>query len=453
MNKDENNLLAGQSHQVLLQNRQGEEMQGIKTVREDQNKEHLSAEDRKSQHQPGTGDNQAMTSDHHQVLASVVSPAQLLAGNHANWTMAGLYPNMAEMLPSHMNSLIYPNPAFASSAQIGLPSSLGIGTMCHVPSVSASISSSLALSPSSIYNTPNIFTGVPSAPGIPSVPGVASGMQSLPGVAGMPSLSDIPSIPGGAPIAALQPTLNALGTPGFVPPGFFHPSMINAIPNIYGLNGYPYMSVLPGFGGIPFPVPPYQYNHLQHLLPTHQPGSMNLSHLMIPSALPQPLYPGLNSMQPTQPTAGAVSCPQHSETSTGTQQQSHDASLFLQQCAAANAQQQPDIPVLSHPIVQASSLPHQNFMQPQYLSTLTDSPMAAYGSQLLQPNLIPVTLMSQNDSTNTDTLLRSTMAYPNVIPQSHPHSQPSIAGGDGHGVQPLNNIRTISENSSISDVD
>ena len=92
--------------------------------------------------------------------------------------------------------------------------------------------------------------------------------------------------------------------------------MIIVIPNIYGLNGYPYMSVLPGFSGKRFPISPYQYNHLQHLLPTHQPGSVNLSHLMIPSALPQPVYPGLNSMQPTQPTAGAVSCPQHSETST-----------------------------------------------------------------------------------------------------------------------------------------
>ena len=101
---------------------------------------------------------------------------------------------------------------------------------------------------------------------------------------------------------------------------------------------------------------------------------MNLSHLMVPSALSQPLYPGLNLMQPTQPTAGAVSCPQHSETSTGTQQQAHDASLFLQQRAAANVQQRPDIPELSHSILQASPLPHQNFLQLQYLSTLTDSP-------------------------------------------------------------------------------
>ena len=102
-----------------------------------------------------------------------------------------------------------------------------------------------------------------------------------------------------------------IGTLGFVPPRFVYPSMINAIPNIYGLNGYPYMSVSPGFGGIPFPVPPYQYNHLQHLLPTHQPGSMNLSQLTMPSALSQPVYSCLNSMQPTQSVAGSINCPQH----------------------------------------------------------------------------------------------------------------------------------------------
>ena len=65
-------------------------------------------------------------------------------------------------------------------------------------------------------------------------------------------------IPGVASIAALPPTLIALSTPGFVPLEFVHPSMINVIPNIYGLNGYPYMYVLPGFGGIPFSASQYQ---------------------------------------------------------------------------------------------------------------------------------------------------------------------------------------------------
>ena len=314
MNKDENNLLAERSHQVLQLNRQGEEMQEVKKIKEEQYKEHLSAEDRRPEHQPVTDDNQAVTSDHQQALAGIVSLVQLLAGNHANWTMTGLYLNMTEMLPSHMNGLIYPNPAFASSTHIGLSPLVGVATMCYILSVFAGVSSSLAISPSSIYNTPNISTG----------------MQPLPGVAtGMPSRPGMPSIPGVAPIASLPPTLNALGTAGFVPLEFVHPSMINAIPNICGLNGYPYMSVLSGFSGILFPVPPYQFNHIQHLLPTHQPGSINLSHLMVPSALSQPVYPGLNSMQPTQPAAGAGNCLQHSETSTGTLQQSHYASVLI----------------------------------------------------------------------------------------------------------------------------
>ena len=71
-------------------------MQGVKTVREEQYKEHLSTKDRRSQHQPVIGDNHAMTNDYQPALAGVVSPdAQFLAGNHANWTMTGLYPNIA----------------------------------------------------------------------------------------------------------------------------------------------------------------------------------------------------------------------------------------------------------------------------------------------------------------------------------------------------------------------
>ena len=176
-------------------------MQEVTKIKEEQYKEHLSAEDRRSEHQPVTDDNQAVTSDHQQALAGIVSLVQLLAGNHANWTMTGLYLNMTEMLPSHMNGLIYPNPAFASSTHIGLSPLVGVATMCYILSVSADISSSLAISPSSIYNTPNI------SPGMQPLPGVATGMPSRPG---------IPSIPGVAPIAALPPTLNALGTAGFV---------------------------------------------------------------------------------------------------------------------------------------------------------------------------------------------------------------------------------------------
>ena len=86
---------------------------------------------------------------------------------------------MTEMLPSHMNGLTYPNPAFAPSTHIGLSPSVDVATMCYILSVSADISSLLATLPSSIYNTPNISTG----------------MQPLPGVAtGIPSRPDMPSI-------------------------------------------------------------------------------------------------------------------------------------------------------------------------------------------------------------------------------------------------------------------
>ena len=214
------------------------------------------------------------------------------------------------------------------------------------------------------------------------------------------------------------------------------------------------MSVLPGFGGIPFPVPPYQFNHIYTAsvantsIWEHEFVALNDAFDFISTCLS---WSKLNAAHTARSRCFKLSTALRNK-------YWYSAAIPLSICIPATKRCCQCSTTTRHTKVVSFNFTSFFAASSKLLATsvLVYSDRftsAAYGLQLLQPNSIPVTLVSQSDSTNTDTLLRSTMTYPNVIPQSHPHSQPSIARGDDHSVQPLNNIRTTSENSSISVVD